>query len=183
MARLWQRHRSRLLPVHRPTASQEPPTPPRQRHIPLGGHHGAQRPSVPCCSDEASVAWHVPSAAQPVLPAQPSLTALSAPPASFRLRRQTRAAPGHRGRGPAGNSAITLTRKVGLKPSPSHVLLTIPATRNLERRHQSKFPDGQGMDCDEGERIRQVEKFFPTLAPSSSWARSYSSRLSSPRRP
>lgn len=85
------------------TASQQPPTPPFPRRIPLRGCYGTQTPSIPCRTDEVTAARHVPSAVQPVLPAQPSVAALSAPSASFRLRHQTRAAPSHRGRGPAGN--------------------------------------------------------------------------------
>lgn len=162
-----------------------PPLPRPQRRIPLRGRYGARTPSARCHTGEAVITRHVPSAVRPVLPAQPSGPALSAPSASFQLRHQTRAAPSHRGRGPAGDGVefVTLTREVGLKPSPSRVLLATPGAGNLERRHQSKLPDQQGTDSEEGERIRQAEKFSPALAPSSSCARFGFGRLSSPRRP
>ena len=115
VARLWQRRRSCLCPAHRPTRRHSKPgttNSPLPRRIPLGGRDGAQTPSIPCRTDEATAARHVPSAVQPVLPAQPSVAALSAPSASFWLRHQTRAAPSHCGRGPAGNG-------VRLSPSPA----------------------------------------------------------------
>lgn len=113
MARLWQRHRLCLCPVHHPTQMHSKPG---TTNSPPSVSHRTQRtlhhPSALCHTDKAIMVRHVPSAVQPVLPAQPSVAALSVPSASFWLRHQTRAAPSHCGQRPTGNG-------VSLSPSPA----------------------------------------------------------------